>query len=108
MVETGGRENRVAFEITAAIEISDIRVGREVAESRRDDGQPARRERSRAEQVLLLPVGKRTSARMPTETGSARRRFTFTLAATSPRPVADPSTKREAVRMGLSGVPPKK
>ena len=45
---------------------------------------------------------------MASDTGDASRRFTFTLADTSPRPDELPSTKRLAVRIGFSSVPAKK
>src|SRR5262249_59744099 len=55
-----------------------------------------------------LPVGNRVSARMAIERGSPRWRLTFARAITSPSPVEEPSTNRDAVSTGFVGVPPKK
>ena len=55
-----------------------------------------------------LPVGNLPSASTPSDTGVPDRRFTFTLADTSPIPDDDPSTKRLAVSTGSSSVPAKK
>jgi hypothetical protein len=58
--------------------------------------------------LVSLPVGKRMSPSTATESGSLRRRFSLTRASMSPSPVLDPSILRDAVRIGSSGVPPKK
>src|SRR3954466_11621099 len=50
-----------------------------------------------------LPVGKRTSARIPTDSGTPLRRLTLTRASTSPSPVLDPSTARAAREVGSAG-----